>query len=100
MKRTGVVISAIVMLVALALPASGVGPEWPVGPGNPPPHGHLLVLASGQCIELGANQVLPRNAHHSHLHVGQAGDAQERAGNTIYPTLRYANCAAYAAAHP
>ena len=70
------------------------------GSGQPAPHGHLLVTGSGQCIELGANQVLPRNAHHSHLHVGQAGDAQDRAGNAIYPTLQYDDCATYAAAHP
>ena len=57
----------------------------------------MLVLSSGACIDLAANQVLPRNAQHEHLHVGDAGAAQQLAGNRILPTLVFANCAEYLA---
>ena len=95
MQRTGVIIATFVILAALAVPALGVGPDWPTA--GPPPHGHMLVLANGACIDLGANQVLPRNAQHEHLHVGDAGDAQQRAGHSIIPAIQWANCEAFLA---
>ena len=93
MRRTGVVISAFVIFAALALPALAVGPDWPVGP--PPPHGHLLIVGDGQCVELAAGQVVPRNAQHEHLHIGDARDAQILAGHSVIPTLAFPNCAAW-----
>lgn len=95
MQRTGVVIAAVVMLFALALPAFGAGPEWPQS--GPPPHGHMLLLESGQCVDLAANQVVPRNAQHSHLHVGEAGDAQELAGHAVIPAIAWVDCADFLA---
>ena len=95
MRRTTVIIGAILMMAAMALPAIGAGPGWPTGP--PPPHGHMLVLASGQCIDLAANQVVPRNAQHDNLHRGAANTAQVLAGHTVIPAAPagpYANCAA------
>ena len=91
MHRTGVIMAAIVMLFALAVPAFGAGPEWPQ-PG-PPPHGHMLLLQNGTCVDLASNQIVPRNAQHSHLHVGQAGDAQEIADHSVIPAIAWENCA-------
>ena len=99
MRRSIVIIGAILLMAAMALPAIGAGPSWPT-PG-PAAHAHMLLLASGECIDLGANQVLPRNAQHAHLHVGTAGDAVELAGHGIIPTspiTPFANCAALLAA--
>ncbi len=47
------------------------------------------------CIDLASSQVIPRNAHHEHLHTGQAGVAQFGAGNLVVPTVLsgFANCA-------
>ena len=101
MTRRGILISAMLMMVASALPAlANPVPVWPV-PG-PPAHAHMLILDSGKCIDLGHNQVLVRNAHHDHLHVGQAGTAQRATGHQVLPTapivlggvLQPANCAA------
>ena len=92
MRRTTVIIGAILMMAAMALPAVGAGPDWPAPP--PLPHAHMLVLASGQCIDLAANQVLPRNSQHAHMHVGTAGDALELAGHGIIPAAPGVNCAA------
>jgi hypothetical protein len=98
MKRTGVIISALVMMVALALPAIAAGPDWPSG--GPAPHAHMLILASGDCVDLAANQVAPINAQHAHLHRGAAGAAQSLAGHSIIPTApitAWADCAAFLA---
>ena len=95
MQRTGVILAVVVTLFALALPALASGPEWPT-PG-PPPHGHMLLLANGQCVDLAASQVVPRNAQHAHLHVGAAGDAQELAGHAIVPAIAWDNCADFMA---
>ena len=95
MQRTSVIIAAFVILAALAVPALGVGPDWPSA--GPPPHGHMLVLDSGACVDLAANQILPRNAHHEHAHVGDAGGALRDAGHSVVPAIRWANCEAFLA---
>lgn len=73
------------------------------------PHAHMLVLGVQfdgdepvgyrRCIDLAANQPVPLNAHHAHLHTGQAGAAQFlKAGNVVVPAapfagLPFSNCA-------
>jgi hypothetical protein len=95
----------MVMMVALALPslAQQRGPDWPTD--GPPPHGHMLVLdvqvvdeepvGFAKCIDLANNQVIPRNAHHEHQHVGTAGAAHFQSGDWVVPTVLsgFANCA-------
>ena len=95
MQRAGVTIAAFLLFAGLSVPAFGVGRDWPSS--GPPPHGHMLVLENGDCIDLAANQVLPRNAQHEHLHVGDANAAQRLAGHVIVPAIRWADCAAYLA---
>lgn len=75
-----------------------------------PPHPHVLVLgakldASGdalvsyrKCVDVAANQALPLNAHHEHVHFGRAGIALRSAGHLFVPTapafdLPWTDCA-------
>jgi hypothetical protein len=102
MKRTGVIVSVMLMIVALALPA--------VGQEEIPPHGHVKLLHAdvegfgpgtvihsyAKCIDLAAEQALPLNSHHDRVHFGQAGVALRQAGHLIIPTLPFgpiADCA-------
>jgi hypothetical protein len=81
MRRTGVIVSIIVMLVALALPALAAGPSWS---GE---HSHVL-KRDGQCVELASGQFVPRHAHHESLHLTTlAGGVfgPEHGGFTIAP---------------
>jgi hypothetical protein len=73
---------------ALAAPASAQEFE---------PHPHMLVLGlelneAGEpvgfrkCVDLAANQPLPLNAHHQHVHFGTAGAMLfEKAGHVVVP---------------
>ena len=66
-----------------------------------PEHPHLLVLGleldeDGEpvgfrkCIDLAANQALPLNAQHQHVHFGTAGEALfERAGHAVVPAAPF-----------
>jgi len=66
-----------------------------------PKHPHMLVLGleldeDGEpvgfrkCIDLAANQALPLNAQHQHVHFGTAGEALfERAGHTVVPAAPF-----------
>jgi hypothetical protein len=90
MKRFGVIISAMLMVAALALPALGQS-------GPPPEHGHVRLLhvttdATGfpvawrKCVDVANAQALGLNAHHDHLHTGRAGMAQRvNAGHMTVP---------------
>ena len=64
------------------------------------PHGHVLVLgvvvdefdepvSIRKCVDLAANQALPLNAHHVHVHFGQAGEALARSGNFVVPVAPF-----------
>lgn len=87
MRRLLVLIIALV-LVAIALPLPAQEFE---------PHPHALVLGieldeTGEpvgfrkCVDLAANQPLPLNAHHEHVHFGTAGvHLFENAGNVVVP---------------
>ena len=110
MKRsTAVVLTALIMVLGM-VGIAGAKPDWPEG--FPEPHGHMRLLHaewSGpgvgpttriisfeKCVDIAANQVVPINAHHEHLHTGQAGVAQRSAGHLVVPTAPfgpYANCA-------
>jgi hypothetical protein len=74
-----------------------------------PEHPHVLVLGleldeQGEpvgfrkCIDLAANQPLPLNSQHQHVHFGTAGEALfDRAGNVVAPTapfpeIPWSNC--------
>lgn len=83
----------VVFVLALAVPAL-VGAN-----GEPPPHGHMLVLGVEEgptgptyrkCVDLAHNQALPLNAHHAHVHTGNAGEAlANKAGHFAIPTAPY-----------
>jgi hypothetical protein len=64
------------------------------------PHAHVLVLGvvvdeSGEpvsirkCVDLAANTALPLNAHHVHVHFGQAGEALSQSGNVVVPVAPF-----------
>ena len=75
-----------------------------------PEHPHVLVLglefdeatetplSFKKCIDLAANQALPLNAQHQHMHFGTAGEALfVHAGHGVAPTapfpgVPWANC--------
>lgn len=88
MRRLSVLILAV-GLVMVALPAPGQD-EFEE-------HPHMLVLgleldSEGEpigfrkCVDLAANQALPLNAQHEHMHFGRAGQALfENAGNVVVP---------------
>jgi hypothetical protein len=66
-----------------------------------PEHPHVLVLGvefdpTGEpisirkCVDLAANQALPLNAHHVHVHFGTAGFKLEtNASNVVVPTAPF-----------
>ena len=66
-----------------------------------PPHPHVLVLGleldeQGQpigfhkCVDLAANQPLPLNAQHQHVHFGHAGEVLfTHAGHVVVPTAPF-----------
>jgi hypothetical protein len=66
-----------------------------------PPHPHVLVLGleldeQGEpvgfrkCVDLAANQPLPLNAQHQHVHFGPAGEALfAHAGHVVVPTAPF-----------
>jgi hypothetical protein len=89
MRRLVLFISVFTVgLVALVIPAAGQDFEQ---------HPHMLVLGvefdeSGEpvafrkCVDLAANQALPLNAHHQHMHFGTAGEKLfENASNVVVP---------------
>jgi hypothetical protein len=102
MKRT------LLMVLVTAGLLLGVSAAPAVSDGGPPPHPHMLVLgiefdeheepvAFRKCVDLAAGQKLPLNAHHAHLHTGQAGVALfEKAGHVVVPgapLTPWRNCA-------
>ncbi len=66
-------------------------------------HGHMLLIAPEivfdgfpvvtkvrKCVDLAANQALPLNAHHTHVHFGNANVALiEHAGNWVFPVAPF-----------
>lgn len=89
MRRLSLIILALAVgLMALAIPATGQDFER---------HPHMLVLgvefdefgepvAFRECVDLAANQALPLNAHHEHMHFGTAGAKLfGNAGNVVVP---------------
>lgn len=92
MKRAFTLSLAVALLLGLtAAPAAAQLPEHP----------HVLVLGVEfdehgepvgfrKCIDLAANQALPLNAQHQHVHFGKAGEALfGRAGHVIAPTAPF-----------
>lgn len=92
MKQMLVLVLAFFVLAAVAVGVSQA---------ELPEHPHALVLgmqfnADGapigwrKCIDLAANQALPLNAQHEHMHFGTAGEALfTRAGNGVAPTAPF-----------
>ena len=91
--RNGIVALAVVGALGVSAMASANG--------GPPPHGHMLILGvefgpTGvtyeKCVDLANNQVLRFNAHHEHLHTGNAGEALfTNAGHVVVPTAPYSH---------
>jgi hypothetical protein len=92
-KRTLRTAAALVFVVGLsAVPA--LSQEFPE-------HPHMLILdleldeqgepvGFRKCIDLAANQALPLNAHHEHVHFGTAGEALfEHAGHVVVPAAPF-----------
>ena len=90
--RNGIVALAVVGALGVSAMASANG--------EPPPHGHMLILGLEfggpteitykKCVDLANNQALPLNAHHEHLHTGNAGEALfTKAGHAGVPTAPY-----------
>lgn len=86
---------ALVLTVGLLLGLSAV----PVS-AQLPPHPHVLVLglefdeqgepSIRKCVDLAANQALPLNAQHEHVHFGHAGEALfTHAGHVVVPTAPF-----------
>jgi hypothetical protein len=73
---------------------------------GPPPHNHMLIQGFNEdpetgeftirrCVDLANARAVPLHAHHANLHVGKAGEGQERAGNLVVPgtpLTPWANC--------
>lgn len=102
---------AIIAVAVSTVMVLGVGVATADEHGAPPEHPHALVLglvmdgqvpvSARKCVDLAANRSLKLNAHHAHLHTGNAGEAQFRAGNAVVPLAPltpWANCAELMAA--
>lgn len=87
-------VGAILALSVGYVGTAVAGPDHDTGPLEP--HAHALVLgveldefgepiSVRKCVDLAANQALPLNAHHLHVHVGQAGEALAGGGNFVVP---------------
>jgi hypothetical protein len=91
-KALNVAVALVFLLGLLAVPA--LSQEFPE-------HPHVLVLGveldeQGEpvgfrkCIDLAANQALPLNAQHQHVHFGTAGEALfEKAGHVVVPAAPF-----------
>lgn len=110
-KAAGIA-AAVTLTVAAAAPsAMADGHTAPI-----PPHGHILVLGAEvgfteegpvlldyrKCVDVAANQALPLNSHHEHVHFGQAGIALTEAGHAFVPVapafdLPWTDCASFLA---
>jgi hypothetical protein len=66
--------------------------------------GSFALVGWRKCVDLAAGRSVPLHAHHSHVHVGRAGQALfENAGHAVVPgspLTPWANCAALEAALP
>ena len=99
MKAPLVLAVATAAAAALAVPANPAAADEHEAPAPIPPHPHLLVIGaevdfSGEepvlldyrrCVDIAANQALPLNAHHEHVHFGRAGEALMQAGHLFVP---------------
>ena len=89
MRRLSILV-CVLSLMAMATPALAQEPEFE-------PHPHMLVLgleldASEEpvgfrkCVDLAANEALPLNAQHQHVHFGTAGEHLfTNAGHAVVP---------------
>lgn len=70
-------------------------PAFAEGHPPPPEHNHMLLIGVNEaeltyrkCVDLAAGKALRLNAHHDHLHTGQAGQALRGAGHFVLPSER------------
>jgi hypothetical protein len=89
MRRLSILV-IVLSLMAMATPALAQEPAFE-------PHPHMLVLGveldeSGEpvgfrkCVDLAANEALPLNAQHQHVHFGTAGEHLfTNAGHVVVP---------------
>ncbi len=86
---TATAATALALMMGLYVGVAGAN-------GEPPPHGHMLLLGVEgtpeaftyrKCVDLANNQALPLHAHHATLHRGTAGEALfAYAGHVAVPT--------------
>lgn len=98
MKRV-VVVGVILAMLSIGLISTAVAsPDHDTGPLEP--HAHVLVLgvvvdefdepvSIRKCVDLAGNNALPLNAHHVHVHFGQAGEALAQNGNFVIPVAPF-----------
>jgi len=84
----------VTLLSALTVGTALGSPDHDTGPLEPHPHALVLgvevdesgePISVGTCVDLAANQAVPLNAHHVHVHFGQAGLALSQNGNFVVP---------------
>lgn len=97
MRRLAALVGSIALLSA-AMVSTALGSPDHDSPLDP--HPHVLVLgvvvdefdepvSVRKCVDLAANQALPLNAHHVHVHFGQAGEALAQNGNFVVPVAPF-----------
>ena len=108
-RLTLAAVTATAALVVAAAPMAAADSHEE--PGAIPPHPHLLLIGANlseegvtyrKCIDIAANQALPLNAHHEHVHFGRAGEALMGAGHLFVPAapafnLPWTDCASFGA---
>jgi hypothetical protein len=102
----------VLVLVAAAIPAAAEE--------HTPPHAHMLVqrvelgevdgtmslVGFRKCVDLAANQPIPLNAHHEHIHTGGTAISfgNQLSGHWVVPTAPFffpwENCEQFAASLP
>ncbi len=94
-------LSLIAAVLAALLLAAGTAAADEHGDEETPLHPHALIIGGREtptgfvatgCVDLAANQSLPLNAHHDHIHTGAAGAAlNSHTGNFAVPTAPFAD---------
>lgn len=94
MRRLIALIGSLALLTVLMVGTALGSPDHDTGPLEEHPHALVLgvevdesdnPISVRKCVDLAANQPIPVNAHHVHVHAGQAGEALSQNGNFVIP---------------